>query len=148
MPSRLFTSRRTRIATLPVGYNDGYPFRLGGRGAVLVRGERAPVVGRVSMDYLSVDVGRIPGVCVGDEVVLIGRSGERSIDVLEVAYHAGTIPYEILTRLGRRVVRVYHRGGAAQERGFAVLRRPEAPGLAVPPPRVDSMDSSQHPSGS
>jgi alanine racemase len=138
------TPRRTRIATLPVGYNDGYPYRLGGRGTVLVRGQRAPVVGRVSMDYMSVDVGGIPGVSVGDEVVLVGRSGEHGIDAAELAGQAGTIPYEILTRLGRRVVRVYHGGGAARERGFSVLRRPEAassPGFGPPPPRVDSMSS-------
>lgn len=120
------TSRRTRIATLPVGYNDGYAWRLGGRGEVLVRGRRAPVVGRVSMDYLMVDVGHIPGACVGDEVVLVGQSGEEAVTAWELAERAGTIPYEILTRLGKRVRRVYHGGNPPAERGFAVVRRPRA----------------------
>ncbi|MCK6458998.1 MAG: alanine racemase [Planctomycetes bacterium] len=119
------TRRRTRVATLPVGYNDGYPWSLSGKGEVLVRGHRAPVVGRISMDYLMVDVGRVPGVSVGDEVVLIGASGGERVTVKELADRAGTIPYEILTRLGKRVARTF-RGGttAAPEKGFTVLRRP------------------------
>jgi len=134
------TDRRTRIATLPVGYHDGYPWRLGGRGEVLVKGRRAPIVGRVSMDYLMVDVGAIPGVCVGDEVVLLGRSGGEKIDALELAERAGTIPYEILTRLGNRVVRVYRSGGRApEERGFGVLKRPAAT------PAERSLDSTSIP---
>ncbi|MHC4849527.1 MAG: alanine racemase [Planctomycetota bacterium] len=101
------TSQATRVATLPVGYNDGYPWRLKDRGEVLIRGRRAPVIGRVSMDYLSIDVGQIPGVSVGDEVTLLGTSGERTISAFELAERSGTIPYEILTRLGKRVARVY-----------------------------------------
>jgi alanine racemase len=122
------TRRRTRVATLPVGYNDGYPWRLSGCGEVLVRGHRAPVVGRISMDYLTVDVGRVPGACVGDEVVLVGASGGERVTVQELADRAGTIPYEILTRVGKRVVRTF-RGGAlaAPEKGFTVLRRPGVP---------------------
>ena len=120
------TKRRTRVATLPVGYNDGYPWRLSGCGEVLVRGHRAPVVGRVSMDYLTVDVGRIPGVSVGDEVILVGAVGDERVTVKELADRAGTIPYEILTRLGKRVVRTFRGGGpgAAAEKGFTVVRRP------------------------
>jgi len=118
------TARPTRIATLPVGYNDGYPWRLSGKGEVLIRGRRAPVVGRVSMDYLTVDVGHIPGVSVGDEVVLIGESGSERIGATELAERAGTIPYEILTRLGKRVVRVYRGGAPAREPGFSIVRRP------------------------
>ncbi|MHC4732504.1 MAG: alanine racemase [Planctomycetota bacterium] len=121
------TPRRTRIATLPVGYNDGYPWRLGGRGEVLIRGRRAPVVGRVSMDYLTVDVGRIPGVSVGDEAILIGSAGGETIGATELAERTGTIPYEILTRIGKRVIRAYC--GSAKppaERGFAVIERPAA----------------------
>ncbi len=118
------TSRRTRIATLPVGYNDGYPWRLGGRGEVLVRGQRAPVVGRVSMDYLSIDVAGIAGASVGDEVVLIGSAGSEHIDARELAERAGTIPYEVFTRLGRRVERVYRGGAHGPEPGFGVIRRP------------------------
>jgi alanine racemase len=128
------TTRRTRIATLPLGYNDGYPWRLGGRAEVLIRGRRAPVVGRVSMDYLTVDVGRIPGVCVGDEAVLIGSAGDDAIGAVELAERAGTIPYEILTLLGKRVVRTYRSastGTPEPVRGFRIERRPspeDAPG--------------------
>ncbi len=131
------TSKRTRIATLPVGYNDGYPFRLGGRGEVLVRGRRAPVVGRVSMDYTMVDVGEIPGVSVGDEVVLMGASGDETVTAAELAERTGTIPYEIFTRLGKRVERVYHGGGtesvpvglppAHMEEGFSIVERRSSP---------------------
>jgi alanine racemase len=121
------TPRRTRIATLPVGYNDGYPFRLGNRAEVLVRGSRAPVVGRVSMDYLMIDVGGIPGVSVGDEVVLMGGMGDERITAAELAERADTIAYEIFTRIGKRVIRVY-RGGAETpaERGFSIVQRPTA----------------------
>ena len=118
------TERRTRIATLPVGYNDGYAFRLGGRADVLIRGVRAPVVGRVSMDYLTVDVGHVPGASVGDEVVLLGRFGDEEVTAEELAERSGTIPYETLTRLGKRVVRVYRGGGSPAEAGFAVVRDP------------------------
>jgi len=119
------TARRTRVATLPVGYNDGYPWRLSGKGEVLIRGRRAPVVGRISMDYLMVDVGRIPGVTVGDEAILIGAAGDERVGVEELAERAGTIPYEILTRLGKRVVRTYRAATHGRaERGFAVARRP------------------------
>jgi alanine racemase len=101
----------TRIATLPVGYNDGVPWRLANRGEVLVRGVRAPIVGRVSMDYITVDVGHIRGVRVGDAVTLIGNDGGQSISVEEVARHADTIAYEITCAVGKRVRRVYI-GGA------------------------------------
>jgi len=124
------TPRRTRIATLPVGYSDGYPWRLGGRGEVLIGGRRAPVVGRISMDYLCVDVGGIPGASVGDEVVLIGRSGAETVEARELADRAGTIPYEIFTRLGRRVERVYRGGGGPPEPGFGVIRRPSTASLS------------------
>lgn len=102
------TAGRTRVATLPVGYNDGLPLRLGNRGCALVRGTRAPIVGKVSMDYTMLDVGRIRGVRVGEPVTLIGRDGARALPVEEVAELAETIPYEVLCSLGRRVARVYH----------------------------------------
>ncbi len=103
-------SRPTRIATLPVGYNDGVAWRLGNRGEVLVRGVRARIVGRVSMDYTTVDVGHIRGVEVGDVVTLIGSDGSQSISADEVAARADTIAYEITCSVGKRVVRV-PRGG-------------------------------------
>jgi alanine racemase len=97
----------TRIATLPVGYNDGVPWRVANRGEVLVRGVRAPIVGRVSMDYITIDVGHIRGVKVGDTVTLIGSDGGQSIGVEELAAHAGTIAYEITCSVGKRVRRTY-----------------------------------------
>jgi alanine racemase len=104
------SERATRIATLPVGYNDGVAWRLGNRGEVLVRGMRARMVGRVSMDYTTVDVGHIRGVEVGDVVTLIGTDGAQTISAEEVASHADTIPYEITCSVGKRVTRV-PRGG-------------------------------------
>ncbi len=102
--------RKSRIATLPVGYNDGYRFAFSNRADVLVRGKRCPVVGRVSMDYVCADVSKVPGAAVGDTVVLLGRDGDEGVDAAELARLADTIPYEILCGIGRRVSRVY-RGG-------------------------------------
>ncbi len=97
----------TRIATISAGYNDGICWRLGNRGEVLVRGKRAPIVGRVSMDYTTIDVGDIPGVQVGDTVTFFGRTGEDSMSLEEVARKASTIPYEVTCSVGKRVKRVY-----------------------------------------
>lgn len=97
----------TRVATIPVGYNDGVPWRLSNHGAVLVRGQRARIVGRVSMDYTTIDVGHIPNVHVGDEVTLIGTQGHETISVEEVAAKVGTISYEITCSVGKRVQRRY-----------------------------------------
>lgn len=99
-----------RVAIVPAGYADGLDRRLEGRGAVLVRGRRAPIVGAVSMDMLTIDVTDIDGVSTGDEVVLLGAQGAESwqtIDAREMAAWIGTIPYEILCRLGARVERRY-----------------------------------------
>jgi alanine racemase len=106
--------RRSRIATLPVGYNDGLAWALGNRADVLVRGRRAPLVGRLSMDYATVDVTDVPGTRVGDAVTLIGRDGDASIGAEELAQRGGTIPYEVTCRIGQRVGRVYV-GGAREE---------------------------------
>lgn len=103
---RTFTaSDKTRIATIPIGYSNGYCRSLSNKGRVLVRGKRAPVIGIVTMDQIMVDVGHIPGACVGDEVVLIGEQGDEKITATEVAKWAGTISYEILCKLN--VPRVY-----------------------------------------
>ena len=101
--------RPTRLAVLPIGYCDGVPYRVGaeGRGRVLVRGRRCPVVGAVSMDYCTIDVGHVPGVDVGDTVTLIGADGRERISVQDMAEAAGTIPYEITCSIGSRVSRVY-----------------------------------------
>lgn len=99
-----------RVAIVPAGYADGLDRRLEGRGAVLVRGRRAPIVGAVSMDMLTIDVTDVDGVSTGDEVVLLGAQGEASwqtIDAREMAAWIGTIPYEVLCRLGSRVERRY-----------------------------------------
>jgi alanine racemase len=94
------------LAVVPAGYADGLDWRLGNRGVVLVRGRRVPIVGRVSMDMISIDVTGLD-VSPGDEVVLLGRQGEERIDVREVAATIGTIPWELLCRLGARIQREY-----------------------------------------
>lgn len=100
-------SRDTLVATCPIGYNDGYPYVLSNRASTIIRGQRAPIVGSITMDYIMVDVGGIENIRVGDEVTLIGRDGAECISMLDLAKLAGTIPYEISCRLGRRVKRVY-----------------------------------------
>jgi len=106
---RLFVApRKTRIATLPVGYNDGLPFALAGAGRVRVRGAFAPIVGRVSMDYTMLDVGHVRGLKVGELVTLIGGAGRAELSVDAMARAADTIPHAIFCALGRRVARVYH----------------------------------------
>ena len=96
----------TTIAIVPAGYADGLDLRLGGRGFVLIRGRRAPIVGAVSMDMLAANVTGL-GASPGDEAVIIGSQGEDGIDVREMAAAIGTIPYEILCRIGARIERVY-----------------------------------------
>jgi alanine racemase len=104
-----YTARRASlIATLPVGYADGYPRLLSNRGAVLIRGKKAPVVGRVCMDLTMVDVTDIEGVQQGDEVVLLGAQEGESISADEVAGWAETISYEILTSISFRVPRLHN----------------------------------------
>jgi len=100
-------TRKTRVAVLPIGYADGYNRRLSNRGAVLVRGRRAPIVGLVCMDMTMVDVTDIPAAQVGDEVILVGRQGTEAIWANEVAEWTGTIPYEVLCGIGSRVPRIY-----------------------------------------
>lgn len=101
---------KTRIATLPIGYNDGVPYRFGlsGNGQVLVRGQRCPLIGSVSMDYCSIDISHVTDASTGDVVTFIGQDGRESISACDVARVAGTIPYEITCRLGSRVKRCYH----------------------------------------
>ncbi len=101
------TRRDSRIATLPVGYADGYQRLLSNRGEVLVRGQRAPVVGTVCMDLTMIDVTDIRGVRAGDEVVLLGRQGQAEISADEMAAWSQTISYEVLTSIGARVPRIH-----------------------------------------
>jgi alanine racemase len=98
--------RPTTIAIVPAGYADGLDRRLAGRGSVLIRGRRAPIVGSVTMDMLMADVTGLD-VSPGDDVVIIGAQGDDRIDVREMAAQIGTIPYEILCRIGSRIERVY-----------------------------------------
>jgi alanine racemase len=111
-----FTCRRpTRIAVLPIGYADGYLRSLSNRGEVLVRGCRAPVVGRISMDHTTVDVTDVPGAATGDTVTLWGEDGGARLDVMEIGARAGTIGYELLSRVGSRVPRVHFGGEGASK---------------------------------
>jgi alanine racemase len=105
--------RPTTIAIVPAGYADGLDLRLAGRGSVLIRGRRAPIVGSVCMDMLMADVTGLE-VSPGDEVVIIGSQGGDRIDVREMAAQIGTIPYEILSRIGSRIERIYEAGGAGK----------------------------------
>ena len=101
------TESHTKIATIPIGYADGYGRILSNKAEILVRGRRAPVVGKVTMDQTMVDVGHVRNVKVGDEVVLIGKQGREEIRVERLARLAGTIPYEIVTGITSRVPRKY-----------------------------------------
>ncbi len=102
------TPRPMRVATLSAGYADGYPRQISNRGvAMLVRGKRCPLLGRVTMDLMVIDVSDLPGAEVGDEVVLMGRQGGEEISATDLAEMAGTITWDIVTRIGSRVRRVY-----------------------------------------
>ena len=100
-------SRQTRIAMVQVGYGDGYPRGLSTVGEVLIGGVRCPIIGRVCMDVSVVQLSDAANVSVGDEVVLIGKQGDAEITVDEIAHHAGTISYEILTQIGSRAKRIF-----------------------------------------
>lgn len=104
---RFTTTKPTKIATLHIGYGDGYPRALSNKANVLVCDERAPVVGTICMDQIMIDVGHINDVKVGDEVVLLGRQNNEQISVEELAELAGTIPYDIVCSIAPRVPRVY-----------------------------------------
>ena len=99
------------MGVLPVGYGHGYPWHLSNRGQVLIRGKRAPIVGRVTMDLTMVDATEIEEAALGDEVVLWGQQGKARIGLDEVAAWAQTIPYDLLCSMGKRVVRVFLQEG-------------------------------------
>jgi alanine racemase len=111
---RTVTRRRSRIAVVPVGYADGYAWRLTGKAEALVRGRRVPIAGSVTMDMTLLDVTET-GAEPGEEVVLLGRQGDEEIPALELATHAGTISWEILCHLGLRLPRRYIRDGRVLE---------------------------------
>ena len=105
------TTRETRVATVPVGYADGYRRSLSGKFYVLIRGKRAPILGRVCMDQMMVDVTDIPDVTSSDRVVLVGRSGDEEITMEQIAEAADSFNYEFVCGISRRVPRIYSRGG-------------------------------------
>ncbi|HHX76888.1 MAG TPA: alanine racemase [Firmicutes bacterium] len=108
--STFVATEKARIATVPFGYADGYNRLLSNRGEVLVRGQRAPVVGKICMDQFLIRVDHIGGVEEGDEVVIYGTQGREEISVEEVAETLGTISYEVLCNISKRVPRVYYKG--------------------------------------
>jgi alanine racemase len=105
--------RPMRIATIPVGYGDGYPRSLSNKGFVLIRGRRAPIIGRVCMDQFMVDVTQIDAELL-DEVTLLGRDGDEAITLEELDRLSGRFPYEFVCDIGKRVPRVYRTDSAQQ----------------------------------
>ncbi|MCP4722865.1 MAG: alanine racemase, partial [Desulfobacteraceae bacterium] len=105
------TTAPTRIATIPIGYADGYSRQLSNQGRMLVRGKTAPITGRVCMDFTMIDVGHIPGCSLGDEVVIMGTQGNEQISADDIAAPLGTINYEITASLTKRMPICYIRPG-------------------------------------
>ena len=101
------TNRETTVATVPVGYADGYTRLLSNKASVIIHGQRVPVIGRICMDQFMIDVDSVPGVKIGDEVILIGRQGNEEITADELANIIGTINYEIVCMISERVPRIY-----------------------------------------
>ena len=109
------SDKKMKIATIPVGYGDGYPRSLSGKGYVLIRGKQAPILGRICMDQFMVDVTDIEGVSFGDKVTLIGRDGNESISVEMLSELSGRFNYEFICDLGKRIPRVYVKNGTIAE---------------------------------
>jgi alanine racemase len=105
------TQRPTVVATVPVGYADGYRRSLSGKFYVLIRGKKAPILGRICMDQLMVDVTDIPGVTLDDTVTLVGRDGDEEITMEAISAAADSFNYEFVCGISRRVPRIYCRGG-------------------------------------
>ncbi len=112
------TGRKTRLATVPVGYADGYPRQLSGKGWVLIRGKKAPICGRVCMDQFMVDVTDIPGAAAFDEVTLLGRDGDEEITADILGNLSGRFPYELVCCISKRVPRIFIYHGKEQGTEF------------------------------
>ena len=106
---------KMKIATIPVGYADGYPRSLSNVGYVLIRGKKAPIVGRVCMDQFMVDVTHIDGVSFGDKVTLIGSDGDEEVTIEDLSELSGRFNYEFICDLGKRIPRVYVKNGKISE---------------------------------
>ena len=106
--SSYITSKITKIATIPVGYGDGYPRNLSSKGRVLIRGKSVPIIGKICMDQFMVDVSNIDKVEQGDIVTLIGKDGDKYISVEELSDLSGTFNYEFICNLGKRIPRLYY----------------------------------------
>lgn len=127
---------KTRIATVPIGYYDGLPWRLRGRGSVLLHGQRVPIVGRITMDYVMLDITRVPGVRVGDHVTFFGSDGAARLAVEEVASAADTIPLELTCAVGSRLKR-HPRG--APDSTFEVVPAPRRAGKPKPDRSIEAL---------
>ena len=118
------TDRPTKVATVSVGYADGYPRILSNRGRVLIKGQYAPIIGRICMDQMMIDVTDIKGeVKIEDKVILIGRDGENEITADDIARLEQTINYEVICNISRRVPRIYFRNGERVETISYLMRR-------------------------
>jgi len=136
---RTFITRRpTRIATIPVGYGDGFGWLLGNQGEALIRGRRVPIAGRISMDMCTLDISQIPECLVGEEVVLMGQQGDERITADEIARKVHTISYEILCALGKRAPRIFLHEGRA-DRVEPSLRRIFIPDEEKSISRIDTI---------
>ena len=105
------TERPTVVATIPVGYADGYRRSLSGKFYVLIHGKKAPILGRICMDQMMVDVSDVPDVAIGNKVVLVGEDRGQRITMEEIAEAAGSFHYEFICGIGRRVPRYYRQNG-------------------------------------
>lgn len=128
----------TRVAVIPIGYGDGYDFLHSNKGVVLIKGRKAPIVGRVTMDLTMVDVSGIPDLQVEEEVTIIGRDGAEEITATEVAKEAGTLSYEVLCLIGKRAPRVYTQGGRVGGVRPA-LRRRNVLSQLIPPEEMEEI---------
>ena len=105
------TTKETTVATIPVGYADGYSRALSNRGRVLIKGKSFPIIGRVCMDQFMVDISELPEIRQGDEVTLVGRDSDEYISIEEVADMSYSFNYEFVCDIGKRIPRVYYKGG-------------------------------------